>query len=158
MKINGETQGITVETVHDEDEDETNEDASSGWDPSKVTSKKKTVVTEAELKETFLKSATEDAFGKDATLPTIDPDTMETILGRTFITTPDEEGEQKRATVEAMEFTQDRTADEAEPLMRFKCKVGSQRFDETMTHNQMLQWCDQDKDNGDFFRLMGIRP
>ena len=59
-------------------------------------------MTEAELKETFLRSAAEDAFGKDATLPTIDPDAMETILGRTFITTPYEEGEQHRATAQSM--------------------------------------------------------
>ena len=25
-----------------------------------------------------------------------------------------------------------------------------------MTFNRMLQWCDQDKDNGDFFRLTGV--
>ena len=63
---------------------------SSGWEPSKATTKKKEVVMEAELRKTFLTSAVKDAFGKDATLPTINPDAMETTLGRAFITTPDE--------------------------------------------------------------------
>ena len=43
-----------------------------------------------------------------------------------------------------------------EPLLKFKCRVGDERFEQVMTHNRMLQWCDHDKDKGEFFRLVSI--
>ena len=95
----------------------------------------------------------EDAVNQGGNLPTID---VTDILGRTFITSPNESGEQVRAQIESAEFTQQRMADEMEPLLKFKCKVGEERFEQIMTYNRMLQWCEQDKDKGDFFRLMSI--
>ena len=44
-----------------------------------------------------------------------------------------------------------------EPLIRFKCSVGDERFEQILTYNRMLQWCDQDKDKGEFFRLLSIQ-
>ena len=102
---------------------------------------------------TFLKTAMEDAVNNGHDLPTID---VSNILGRTFITTPDHEGEQKHAKIKDGEFLQQRTADEMEPLLRFKCKVGEERFEQILTYNRMLQWCKQDKDKGEFFRLVAM--
>ena len=34
--------------------------------------------------------------------------------------------------------------------------IGDERFEQILTYNRMLQWCDQDKDKGEFFRLLGI--
>ena len=96
----------------------------------------------------------EDAVNSGGDLPTID---ITDILGRTFITSPNESGEQTRAHIEDAEFTQQRTADEMEPLIKFKCRVGDERFEQVMTYNRMLQWCEQYKDKGDFFRLTSIR-
>ena len=43
-----------------------------------------------------------------------------------------------------------------EPLIKFRCKVGERHFEEVMTYNRMLQWCDQHKDSGEFYRLVEI--
>ena len=96
----------------------------------------------------------EDTVKKGGNLPTID---VTDILGRTFITSPNESGEQARAQIEDAEFTQQRTADEMEPLIKFKCKVGDERFEQIITYNQRLRWCEQDKDKGNFFRLLSIK-
>ena len=87
----------------------------------------------------------EDVVNKGGDLPTID---ITDILGRMFITSPNESAEQTRAHIEDAEFTQQRTADEMEPLIRFKCRVGDERFEQVLTYNRMLQWCNQDKDKG----------
>ena len=56
------------------------------------------------------------------------------------------------------EFLQDMTADEAQPLIRFKCKVGDRQFEEVLTYHRMLEWVEQDAttDKDDFYRLVGI--
>ena len=95
----------------------------------------------------------EDVVSNGGDLPTID---VSNILGRTFITTPNHEGEQVPAQIESAEFLQRRTADEMEPLLKFKCRVGDERFEQVMTYNRVLQWCDHDKDKGEFFRLVSI--
>ena len=106
-----------------------------------------------EAQKTFLTSAIEAAHGKDATLPTIEGND---ILGRTFISTPDENGEQFRTQIVDVELLQDRTADGAEPLLRFKCKAGNKRFEEIMTYNRMLDWCNQDALKDGFFEIVEI--
>ena len=106
-----------------------------------------------EAQKTFLSSAMDDAVNRGHDLPTID---IESIIGRTFITSKDEEGEQVRAQIENAEFLRERTADASERLIRFKCKVGDKRFDEIMTYNRMLQWCDQHKTADGFFIINSI--
>ena len=97
----------------------------------------------------------EDAVKNGADLPTIN---IEDLIGRTFISTPDENGEQDRAQIEGAEFLQDMTADEAQPLIRFKCKVGDRRFEEVLTYHCMLEWVEQDAttEKDDFYRLVAI--
>ena len=80
--------------------------------------------------KTFLRSAMEEVVQNGGQLPTID---AQDILGRTFITTPDSDGEQRRAKVEDIEVTNDKSSDGREPLLRFKCSVGDKRFEEIMT-------------------------
>ena len=145
LKINEEVRPVTVDTVDESEESDSepvNEEQKG--DPNK---------DPTVARNTFLRSAMEDAVKNGKDLPTID---IVDILGRTFITTPDHEGEQRRAIVEEAEFLQQRTADQAEPLIRFKCSVGERRFEEIMTYNRMLHWCDQHKLNGDFYAINGI--
>ena len=140
LKIGTHSEPITVETVSEEPtEDETKEE----------------VKEQPTVQETFLRSAMEDTVQNGGSLPTID---VKDIVGRTFITTPDAEGEQFRAKIHEAEFLQQRTADEMQPLIRFHCRVGDKRFEEIMTYNRMLEWCDHDasSDKDDFFRLVAI--
>ena len=146
LRIDEDVHKISVETVTDGDEESTHEDdANAVSEPS---------ANPGTTQSTFLKTAMEEAVEAGRDLPTID---ISEILGRTFITTPDHDGEQQRAQIMDAEFLQDRTADEAQPLIKFKCRVGNRRFDEVMTYNRMLQWCDQHKDDGEFFRLVSIQ-
>ena len=78
------------------------------------------------------------------------------ILGRTFITTPDDDGEQRRARIEEAKPVEHRTADDMQPLWAFKCRVGDKVFEEIVTYNRMLEWCDRDLDKDDFFRFVAI--
>ena len=154
LSINGKIESVTVETVDDDDEEESKPDDNDTLDDGTTTKKKPDPnIDPTVARNTFLRSAMEDAVKNGRDLPTID---IVDILGRTFITSPDHEGEQKRALIEGAEFLQQRTADEAEPLIRFKCRVGNERFDEIMTYNRMLRWCEQDAHNGEFFRISGI--
>jgi hypothetical protein len=151
LKVDGKTQPVVVETVEDGDEGDTKERSPPEGTPP---TRPEDSTGQPPESETFLKSAMEDAMNSGADLPTID---IGSILGRTFITSPDADGEQKRAIIESVEFLQDRTSDQMEPLLRFKARAGEDRFEEILTYNRMLQWCDQDKDKGDFFRLLSIK-
>ena len=86
-------------------------------------------------------------------LPTINAGTL---VGRTFITDPDEEGEQVRAKIDMIEATQHATADGKEKLWEFRCRVGDKKFNEILTFNQMIKWCARDADSDDMFRFDGI--
>ena len=160
LHMNGKEEKIVVETVEEDDDEESSDDVDEqvelDLDSDAGTKKKKEDpnVDPAAAQKTFLKTAMEDAVNNGADLPTID---VSDILGRTFITTPDHDGEQKRAKIVEAEFLQQRTADQMEPLIRFKCSVGDERFEQILTCNRMLQWCNQDKDKGEFFRLLSIQ-
>ena len=157
LNINGVRQPVVVvETVEDDESTNGSTDESDN-DESPVTNngeKNDPNIHPDAAKKTFLKSAMEDAVKNGHDLPTID---VADILGRTFITSPDHEGEQKRAQIEDAEFLQQRTADGAEPLIKFKCRVGNERFEEILTYNRMLAWCDQDKDKDEFYRIVSIK-
>ena len=101
----------------------------------------------------FHTSAMEDAVRNGGELPTID---ISDVIGRAFITTQDSEGEQVQARIDSAKFLQDRTADEAGPLIRFKCRIGDKRFKGIMTYNRMLQWCNQHKDADGFFIINSL--
>ncbi|CAB9525513.1 Retrotransposon protein [Seminavis robusta] len=60
-------------------------------------------------------------------LPTID---ITNLLNRSFITNPNEEGEQSRAKVVSAEPTGETDADGSEAVYRFRCKHGEDYFDE----------------------------
>ena len=132
-----DTLPIEVETVEDEDEE------NSTAEPTDQDSDAKN----------FLRSATKDMEKGNTEMPTIN---MDELICRTFITSPDADGEQKHAQIEGVTFLQQKMADKMEPLIKFRCKVGEKRFEEVMTYNRMLQWCDQHKDSGEFYRLVKI--
>ena len=50
-------------------------------------------------------------------------------------------------------------ADEAQPLIKFMCKVGERRFEEVLTYHHMLEWIEHNAgtDKDDFYRLEGIK-
>ena len=83
-----------------------------------------------DIKKDCWDSRHEEAIMNGATLPTID--TSE-LVGRTFISNPDEEGNQVRAKVEDIEPLEDWTADRTEQLFRFRCKHGEKIFEELLT-------------------------
>ena len=85
---------------------------------------------EPNSKQSFLRTAMEEVVQKGGMLPTID---AQDIRGRTFITTPNSDGEQRRAKIEDVEVTQDKSSDGKEPLFWFKCAVGDKRFEEITT-------------------------
>ena len=66
--------------------------------------------------------------------------TLEDIIGKTFMTTPDDDDQQDRATIYDVEATDEESVDGREMLLRFKAKVGNRKFEEVLTYNQMLKW------------------
>ena len=83
-------------------------------------------------------------------MPVLD---MSDLINRTYITNPDKNGEQLRAVIDQIEKTKERTADKKEALYKFRAKAGDKVYEEMMTYNQMLEWCDRDLDKDDFFNF-----
>ena len=88
-------------------------------------------------------------------MPVTNPSTR-ALLGRTFIPDPDEDGVQTRAKVEGVQLTDKSTADRTEALYKFRCRVGERVFEETMTYNKMLEWCDRDIHKDDHYNFESI--
>ncbi len=82
---------------------------------------------------------------------------VKSLLKRSFTSNPTEDGEQFRATIEDITPTGDNTADDTQELYRFKARAGDKVFEEVMTYNQMLDWCDRDLGKDDFFNFKSIR-
>ena len=83
-------------------------------------------------------------------LPTID---ITNLLNRTFITNPDDSGQQSRAKVISAEPTGETDADGVDQVYRFRCKHGDKIFEEVISYNKMLEWCDRDLDKDDMYRI-----
>ena len=47
-------------------------------------------------------------------------------------------------------------ADGMQPLYKFRSARKDKKFEEILTHNQMLDWCNRDMDKDDFHKLDGI--
>ena len=86
-------------------------------------------------------------------LPIID---IKGLLGRTFITNPNDEGEQHRAKVLEMHPTGETTADGKDAILRFKCQHGDRMFEEVMSYNKMLEWCDRDLHKDDMYKIDAV--
>ena len=136
-----------VETVTDENEDTPNREVNNG--EFEVEEMFADSASKAEKQE-FVRAMHED-IGKE--METID---VSALLGRTFINDPDFDGEQVRAKILDVEPTDRTTADGTEPLMRFRCQVGDRAFEELMTYNKMLEWCDRDLDKCDMYKFEEI--
>ena len=48
------------------------------------------------------------------------------------------------------------TPDGKQELFWFRARAGEKVFENIMTYNKMLEWCDRDLDKDDFFRIEGI--
>jgi len=104
--------------------------------------------------EDVLRSKLEELATNEQRLPTID---TSGLLGRTFINDPGEDGHQIRAKVDSIEPTNRWTADGSEQFFRFYCKEGEKTFEEILTYNKMLEWCDRDLKKDGYFEISGIR-
>ena len=101
----------------------------------------------------ILRSRREEALERGEPLPNVD---TSNLMGRTFIDDPDEEGVQVRAKIVDIMATDEETAEAKEQLYRFRCQVGDRSFEEIMTYNKMLEWCDRDLKKDNMFKLDGI--
>ena len=88
------------------------------------------------------------------TLPTVE---VADLLGRTFISEPDETGEQMRARISRIKMTKEATADYLQRMYKFQCDVGDRVFEEIKTCNQMLDWVDRDLHKDDMFAFESIK-
>ena len=57
------------------------------------------------------------------------------LINRTYITNPDENGEQLQAVIDQIEKTKERTANKKETLYKFQAKAGDKVYEEIMTYN-----------------------
>ena len=85
-------------------------------------------------------------------MPTID---MVDLLGKTYITDPDENDEQARAKITDIQTTGEKTPD-GEELIKWRAKVGDRVFHEITTYNKMLEWVERDQDKDDFYKIDNI--
>ena len=95
----------------------------------------------------------DDLVFKHRPIPTID---VGSLVGRTFITEPDGEGEQHRAKVDIIEPVDEKTADGREALYKFRCSVKGKVFEEIITYNQMIDWCNRDMHRDDMAKFNAI--
>ena len=86
-------------------------------------------------------------------MPTVD---ITNLLNRTFISDPDENGEQYRSKIISAEPTGQTDADGTDVVYKFKCKHGTKYFEEIVAYNKMLEWCDRDLDKDDMYRIETI--
>ena len=71
------------------------------------------------------------------TLPTIQ---VADFIDHTFISEPDETGEQMRTRISRIKATEETSADHTQRMYKFQCNVGDKVFEELRTCNQMLDW------------------
>ena len=91
-------------------------------------------------------------------LPTID---VVNLLNRTFISRPDDSGEQYRARILSAQPTGRTDADGVDQVYKFRCKHGEKVWEEVMAYNKMLEWVDKDLQKDDMFAvesIEGYRP
>ena len=82
---------------------------------------------------------------------------MADLLGSTFISEPDETGEQMRAKISRIEATKETAADYLQRMHMFQCDVGDKVFEEIKTYNQMLEWVDRDLHKDNMFAFESIK-
>ena len=100
-----------------------------------------------------LRTAAEEFMKQGGNMPYFKSDDL---LGRTFISNPDENQEQRRASIIGVELLQQRTADEAQPLFRFKCRSKGNTFEEVITYNKMLDWIERDSQKKGHYKLDAV--
>ncbi len=114
-----------VETVQEDQEGGSEEEPKVDDSMEAADGDEETEVKEKPSPEEAIRSAMEHIINKGGRMPTLNADH---ILGRTFITTPDEDGEQKRAKIVDIEATGEKALDGKQPLFKFKCEVGDEQF------------------------------
>ena len=134
---------IIPETVDENDDDDNAEQETNDATEDFIKS----------VQEDVVKSLHQDRVDRGERLPTID---STGLLGRTFLPEPDDQGEQHRAKIEGIELTGKQTADGKEEIYKFRCKVGEEVYEQVMTYNKMLEWCERDQDRDDMYKIDGV--
>jgi hypothetical protein len=65
-------------------------------------------------------------------------------------------GEQRRAQIEEIIPTDQKTADQKHQLFRFCAKIGEKQFVHLMTYHKMVEWCERDSQGAGFYTLEAI--
>ena len=105
------------------------------------------------IREDIIKSKWDRHVEEGGSLPTLP---IEDLIGRTFIDDPNEQGEQSRGTIEEAFPTGMKSSDGTDEVYKFRCRVGEETYEEIMTYNKMLEWCERDVDTGDLHRIDAI--
>ena len=79
------------------------------------------------------------------------------LVGKTFITLPDEDGIQTRAKITGISVDDEMAVDRKEYLLKFKCQVGEKVYEEIMTYNRMLDWVAESKTKDRYHQVESIR-
>ena len=64
--------------------------------------------------------------------------------------------EQMQAVIKGIGETGQTTVDGMQPLHKFHSARKDKEFEEILTHNQMLDWCNCNMDKDDFHKLDGV--
>ena len=94
----------------------------------------------SQSEEIRLRTEMEDAVNRGMPLPEFD---IHEVIGKTFISMPDENGEQRRTKIVDVDVDDEKAVDRNEQMLRFKCQVGEDTFEEVLTYNQMLNWIEK---------------
>ena len=90
---------------------------------------------------------------ESSTLMTITP---EDIVGRTFLTAPDEDGHRYRARIlEAIDNYQ-QTLDRDPKLIRFRCSINNDQFHDTFTYGQIIDHLEKDQETENVWKFKRI--
>ena len=100
-----------------------------------------------------IRTAMEDIIANGGNLPEVN---INEIIGKSFISMPNEKGEQKHAKITDVDITDEKATDRDEQLLKFRCKVGEKTFEEILTYNQMLNWIDKSKVEDQFYVIDSI--
>ena len=77
------------------------------------------------------------------------------LLKITFINNPDKNEEQVWARIEQIDPLGNTTPSVEQELFQFHTKVGERTFEDIVTYDMMLAWCNMDLDKDDFSRIEG---
>ena len=92
-------------------------------------------------------------FNRDDTLPTIDPDTL---IGRTFLKEPNDDGIRLRAKIIERIENEDTERSNDPRFIRFRCSVNDDQFEDIITYIDVINHIGKDDGNNDEWKFKSI--